>query len=119
MKRIRQIIVFTALLSGPLVALAHAHLTQSDPPANGTLTSPPAQFTLKFSESAHLTALSVQKDGDPSPVKITALPQDASDHFSVPAPKLAAGSYVLRFRNVATDDGHVTAGIIKFKVAAP
>jgi methionine-rich copper-binding protein CopC len=118
MQRIRLFILFVGLLSAPLIALAHARLTQSDPANDSTLTTVPDHFMLMFSESAHLTALSLQKDGDAAPQKIAGLPKEASQHFSIPAPKLTAGVYTLRFRNVATDDNHVTAGTIRFTVAA-
>jgi methionine-rich copper-binding protein CopC len=119
MKRIPLLMMSAALLGAPLVALAHAHLQQSDPANDSTMTTAPDHFMLMFSESAHLTALTLQKDGDAAPQKIAGLPKEASEHFSIPAPKLAAGVYTLKFRNVAVDDNHVTAGAIKFTVAAP
>jgi methionine-rich copper-binding protein CopC len=118
MKRIPLVLLCAGVLSAPLVAMAHAHLAQSDPANNSTVSAPPDHFTLTFSESAHLTALSLQKDGDAAPLKITGLPKEASEHFSVAAPKLGAGSYTLKFRNVAADDNHVTSGTIRFKVVA-
>lgn len=118
MKFMPLLLISAGLLSAPLAALAHAHLEQSEPANNSTLPTAPAHFTLSFSESAHLTALSVQKDGDPAPQKIAGLPKEASDHFIIPAPQLTAGTYTLRFRNVAADDNHVTSGAIRFTVAA-
>lgn len=118
MKHLPLLMMSAALLCAPLVALAHAHLEQSDPANDSTLTTVPDHFMLKFSESAHLTALTLQKDGDAAARKIAGLPKVASDHFSIPAPKLTAGVYTLKFRNVATDDNHVTAGSIRFTVAA-
>jgi methionine-rich copper-binding protein CopC len=118
MKRLRLFIIFAGLLSAPLVALAHAHLKQSDPANDSTLAAGPDHFMLLFSESAHLTALSLQKEGDAAAQKIGGLPKEASEHFSIPAPKLTAGVYTLRFRNVAADDNHVTSGTVRFTVAA-
>jgi methionine-rich copper-binding protein CopC len=118
MKRIPFFILCAALFAAPLVAFAHAHLAQSDPANNSTLTTIPDHFMLMFSESTHLTALTLQKNGDAAPQKITGLPKEASQHFSIAAPKLAAGVYTLTFRNVATDDNHVTSGTIRFTVAA-
>ena len=117
MKRIPLLLVFSGLLAAPLAALAHAHLAQSEPANGSTLTTPPDHFTLMFSESAHLTALSLQKEGDATPQKIAGLPRKASEHFSIPAPKLTAGVYTLKFRNVAADDNHVSSGTIRFTVA--
>jgi copper resistance protein C len=118
MKRVRLSVIFAGLLSAPLAALAHAHLEQSEPANDSTLMTVPDHFMLMFSESAHLTALTLQKVGDTIPQKIAGLPKEASEHFSIPAPKLTAGVYTLKFRNVAVDDNHVTSGTIRFTVAA-
>lgn len=117
MKFIRLFTIAAWVLSAPLTAFAHAHLAQSDPANDSTLTTVPAHFMLMFSESAHLTSLTLQKEGDAAAQKITGLPKDASEHFSIPAPKLTAGVYTLRFRNVAADDNHVSSGSIRFTVA--
>jgi len=106
-----------ALIAVPLTALAHAHLTQSAPADGSTVTVAPDHFTLTFSESARLTALTLQRDGDAAAQKIAPLPKDATEHFDIPAPRLTAGVYTLKFRNVAADDGHVMAGSIRFTVA--
>ena len=119
MKCFRLFMMFAGLLSVPLAAVAHAHLEHSDPANDSTLATAPDHFMLMFSESAHLTALTLQKDGDAAPQKIVGLPREASEHFSIPAPKLTVGIYTLKFRNVATDDNHVTSGTIRFTVAAP
>jgi methionine-rich copper-binding protein CopC len=104
-----------ALLSWPMASFAHAHLLQSLPAEGSTLSSAPAQFTLKFSEVAHLTALSLQKQGEPQAHKIAPLPGDASAQFTVPAPPLASGVYELRYR-VISADSHVVAGSVHFTV---
>jgi methionine-rich copper-binding protein CopC len=104
-----------ALLWWPMASFAHAHLLQSMPADGSTLSSAPAQFTLKFSQAAHLTALSLQKQGEPQAHKIAPLPADASTQFAVPAPPLAAGVYELRYR-VISADSHVAAGSLHFTV---
>src|SRR5690348_15664210 len=112
-KRISCIAMIVSFLAVPVAALAHAHLVQSTPANGSTVSTVPDHFLLVFSESAHLTALSIQKEGDASARKIESLPKDASEHFLIPAPSLTPGVYTLTFRNVATDDGHVTSGSIK------
>ncbi|HEY6452323.1 MAG TPA: copper resistance CopC family protein [Steroidobacteraceae bacterium] len=115
----KSIILFIGvLLLWPLAALAHAHLQQAVPADGSTVASPPAQFTLKFSEPAHLTALSVQKQGEAHPQRIAPLPTTASAQFSVPAPPLAPGVYELRYR-VISADSHVVSGSLHFTVAKP
>ncbi len=118
MKRIPLLVMIAGLLGAPLAAFAHAHLEHSEPANNSTLITAPDHFILMFSEAAHLTALTLQREGEATAQKITGLPRQASDHFSIPAPKLAAGVYTLKFRNVAADDNHVTSGTIRFTVAA-
>jgi copper transport protein len=111
---------FLASMALPLIAAAHALLTQAVPAEGSVLHTAPERFSLSFSEAAHLTALSLQKQGQALPAqKITPLPREASQAFTVPAPKLDPGVYTLRYRVVAADDNHVTSGMITFSVAAP
>jgi methionine-rich copper-binding protein CopC len=100
----------------PALAAAHAHLQQSDP-ADGATIAAPAQFTLQFSEAARLTALTLVKVGQSSAEKITPLPTAAAAQLHVPAPRLAPGSYELRYR-VISADGHIMGGSVHFTVAA-
>lgn len=117
MKKAFVLLLGTGLLGTPLIASAHAALKQSTPANGSTVAAAPDHFSLTFSESAHLTALSIQKEGDAVAQKITPLPSEAGKTFSVAAPKLAAGSYTLSYRNVAADDNHVASGTIKFTIA--
>ena len=96
------------------VANAHAHLLQAMPADGSVLTEAPASFSLKFNEAATLTAMTLQKNDQPAQ-KIDGLPSKPSAQFSIPAPKLAAGSYTLSFR-VLSDDNHVVSGTVKFKI---
>jgi len=118
MKYVVPFLMIAGLFAMPLVARSHAHLMQSTPTDGSTMALAPEHFTLVFSESAHLTMLSIQKDGDASAQKIEPLPQEANDHFEIPAPRLAAGAYTLKFRNIATNDSHITSGSIRFTVTA-
>ena len=116
--RTAQILALIALAALPLGAQAHAHLKQTVPADGSVVHGAPEIFSLSFSETAHLTALSVQKQGEAVPMKIAALPRDAGQDFKVPAPKLTPGLYTLRYRVVAADDGHVSAGLVTFSIAA-
>jgi len=106
------------LLLWPLAVLAHAHLEQAVPADGSVLGNAPAQFELQFSEAAHLTALSLYRQGDSQPQKITPLPDSATARFSVPAPPLRPGAYELRYRLVSAD-GHVMSGAVHFRISAP
>lgn len=115
---IARIAALVALSASPLIATAHAHLKQAVPADGSVVQGAPMSFSLSFSEAAHLTALSVQKQGDAQPLKITPLPADASAQFTIPAPKLTPGAYTLRYRVVAADDNHVSSGMISFSITA-
>jgi methionine-rich copper-binding protein CopC len=106
------------LLLWPVAALAHSHLLQSLPAEGSVVNSAPAQFSFKFSESANLTALNLQKQGEPKARKIEPLPTVASAEFNVPAPRLEPGVYTLSYR-VISADSHVMAGSVHFTIAAP
>jgi len=112
------LLAVVALFALPLVAQAHARLKQTVPADGSVVHGAPEAFSLSFSEAAHLTALSVQKQGDAAPLKIAPLPREVSQDFKVPAPQLAPGTYTLRYRVIAADDGHVSGGMITFTVAA-
>ena len=98
-----------------LGAQAHAHLKASSPKEGETITMMPASISLTFSESARITAVSIQKDQEPKQ-KLSA-PTTAGEQLSVEVPKLAAGSYTLTWRVASTDDNHIMSGALHFKVA--
>ena len=112
-------IVKTILLSFgimvPGLALAHAHLEASVPAANSTVPVMPPEITLHFSEAIRVTALSIERDGAKEMQDIKA-PAETKAVLKVSAPKLAAGSYVLKWRGLG-DDGHIMSGTVRFAVS--
>jgi methionine-rich copper-binding protein CopC len=102
----------------PLPVMAHAHLAGSQPADGATLTALPAQFLLKFSEAAHLTALSLLREGEAKAQKLGPLPTTASKSFTIAAPQLAAGTFTLTYRVVAADDKHLSSGTIRFRLTS-
>jgi len=107
--------VAAGLVLLPLMAMAHAHLAAATPADGSVLTVPPTHFLLKFSEEAHLTALSLRREGESKAQKIAPLPTAASTSFSIAAPKLSAGTFTLSYRVVAADDNHLSSGTIRFR----
>jgi methionine-rich copper-binding protein CopC len=111
-----------SLLSGLLLVMAgitasaHAHLQQSTPADNSVVSTSPSTLVLNFSESARLTALSIQK-GAESPQKLNPLPTAAAQQISVPLPPLTPGAYAVSWR-VVSADGHVMSGTLHFTLAA-
>jgi len=97
------------------VAHAHAHLLQAMPAEGSVLTHSPASFAFKFNEAATLTALSLQKAGEPEQ-RLPIPDSKATTQISVAAPMLGPGSYTLTYR-VLSDDHHIVSGHIQFKVS--
>ena len=109
------------LVAGALLTLAafgaqaHARLKASTPKEGETVTTMLASISLTFSESARISAVSIQKDQEPKQ-NLTA-PSTVGEQLSVEVPKLAAGSYTLTWRVASTDDNHIMSGKLHFKVA--
>jgi methionine-rich copper-binding protein CopC len=103
--------------SAPLLlvatAHAHAHLTAAVP-ADGSSGKAPEHIVLTFSETARITALNLQRQGE-EPRKLTPLPVEKAARITVPLPKLLPGSYTLSWR-VVGEDGHVVPGVLHFTV---
>jgi methionine-rich copper-binding protein CopC len=105
-----------ALVAFGVTANAHAHLQKSSPADNSVITTSPSNLVLNFSEAAQLTALSIQKDGEPAQ-NLKPLPSTAAQQISVPLPQLTSGTYSVGWR-VVSADGHVMAGALHFTLAA-
>jgi methionine-rich copper-binding protein CopC len=102
------------LLWGSSGALAHAHLQGSSPVDGSHLSAAPAVLVLSFSESARLTALSLESpDGKRTQLVAPAEPQA---RISVPLPSLTPGTYVVYWRALAAD-GHLVPGQIRFTIS--
>jgi hypothetical protein len=109
----RQLLLPLLVALLPMAAGAHAHLTSSSPAANAVIAAAPASIELNYSESARLTALTIQKQGDKAPRKLAPLPTQSAKHLSVAVPSLAPGVYVVSWR-VQSDDNHLASGTISF-----
>jgi copper transport protein len=112
--KIARILCASALMACSALAFAHTHLVKAVPADGSTVMVSPPNFVLTFAEPARLTALSLQKDAEPAK-KIGPLPAAPAAEISIPAPRLAAGKYVLSWRAVS-DDGHVMPGKVAFTV---
>jgi methionine-rich copper-binding protein CopC len=101
----------------PLLAAAHSVATHTSPANGSVLTIAPTEIQITLNEAARLTKLTLQKAGDAKAQDLGPLPKGTQQLLTVPAPKLAAGSYVLRYRTLSGDN-HIMPGVIKFTVAA-
>ncbi len=110
-----------SILNCPRHVFAHAIVIGSDPADGATLPQPPTQVVLRFnakivhslavydlaSESGKRIVMPARVDKG----AIALLP----DCLVVPMPRLKRGSYVLRYKVLATD-GHATLGILRFSI---
>ena len=95
-----------------VAAQAHARLTDSDP-RDGSSGKAPERIVLTFSESARLTALTLQRAG--AEAHKLALPAAMAARIAIPLPALTPGTYILRWRAVG-EDSHITSGELRFSV---
>ena len=116
MKRSISIALF-AMPFLPWAAQAHAKLEQAMPADGSVVATAPTSVMLMFDEAATLTAISIQKTGDKTTQKLGPLPKAPAANFTLNLPKLASGSYTVKYR-VLTDDNHVMSGTTKFTVSA-
>jgi len=109
-------LVGVALVALAATAQAHTHLKSAVPAEGSTVTASPEHIALVFSESARVTALTLQKDGEQEQ-KLAPLPTEASAQITVPIPKLAPGKYQVSWR-VVSGDNHIMSGKLHFTVAS-
>lgn len=107
-------LIIGALISLSGIAQAHTHL-EGAVPAEGSTVSAPERIVLKFSETARVTALTIEPQGATAQ-KLVPLPSTAGREIAVPAPHLAPGKYTVHWR-VLSEDGHVMSGALHFTVS--
>jgi copper resistance protein C len=108
----RKLTFLAAMLLAAGTAQAHTHL-RSSVPADKSKVAAPQALELHFSESARVTALTLQQ-GSAAPVNLT-VPTAAGKDVKVPVKTLAAGDYKVNWR-VAGEDGHLMSGSFGFTV---
>src|SRR5260370_32048217 len=104
-----------ALASIAVTASAHAHLQKASPADGSVVATSPSRIVLNFSESARLTAASIQKDDEPRQ-SLKPLPAAAARHIFVALPRFTPGSYSVTWR-VGSEDRHVMSGTLRFTLA--
>jgi methionine-rich copper-binding protein CopC len=115
--KLHRLIGALAALTAPLLATAHSTATFTTPASGAVLKAAPAEFMLMFNEASKVTKLTLQKKGDAEEQKLGPLSGDATQHFSIAAPKLAPGEYTLRYRTISLDN-HIMSGTVKFTISA-
>lgn len=112
MRRWIHVAVISAFASA--AAQAHTELSSSMPADKAVLSSAPQQVMLHFSEPVRLTSLSLGKASG-GKQDLGPLPAESNANFSVAAPELTAGDYVVAWRALSKDS-HVMTGEFAFKV---
>src|SRR6266571_3409753 len=121
------LVLLTMLPLGPLslsipVALAHAYLLRSDPPANAVLNAPPQMVRLWFSENLNpFTSHAIIVDTTNHEVDTGQGTVNSSNAMEIDVTPLLlrAGTYVVVWRSQSAQDGHITGGSFIFRIARP
>ena len=115
------VVIALVATAGP--ALAHADLVSSSPANEARLAAEPPQVVLVYSENVEIGLSDITVVApDGRRVAEPPLRRVGGQGNTLTAkllPDQAHGTYVLDWRTVASDDGHVTAGGLTFAVGAP
>jgi copper transport protein len=106
-----------ALLAAPASASAHAALLTAKPASGAILRQAPRTLALSYDEDVvpQYARVSVT---DAHGHNLAGPPQVSGSYVSVPLRFAPTGSYTVRWRMVATDDGHTTEGAFSYGVRA-
>ncbi len=106
-------------LALPALALGHADLVSSDPPAEGTLTTTPYTLTATFDDELTADGSSIViEDASGAQVAQGTVSTDDSHVQTAELPALPAGVYTVRWTAVSADDAAVERGSYTFNVGA-
>jgi copper resistance protein C len=96
-------------------ALAHASITNSSIANGATVAASPANYGVTFSAPVRLANVMLTNAAGQSVPMSYRGPAAPSAQFSIPLPRLAAGSYVMSFRAMGAD-GHVMVPQTRFTI---
>ncbi len=116
LSRLALALVLTGAAAG--AASAHAKLVSADPKAGGVAKGQPSSIDLNFSEevSDKLSGAEVKDAAGKALPSSTMLDKSSKSMMVMFKAPLAAGSYKVDWRAVASDDGHKTTGTYNFTV---
>ena len=107
------------LLAAPAPASAHGELVSSDPAANASLSEPPIELALTFTEPVDPANTTIELL-DPQQTVVDGVGEvvasDGGNVTTVALPQLEPGVYVVRYQVLSTVDGHVTGGSFAFQI---
>ena len=114
MKRLLPVLLAAALM-GAAPAFAHGGMIETSIHDNAKLAEAPEDFKVTFQHESAITSMMLMT-ADKKPIALGFKPsKDLGKEFSVPLPKLAAGSYILSWKSMAKD-GHAMPGAVRFTV---
>ena len=107
-------------LLGPGLVEAHPIVLESSPSHDAVVTHSPEQVTLRFNSRIETQLAQVTltgSDGHPIPLPVAPNHINGLPHnrLVIPLRVLSPGTYVIRFKILATD-GHITEGVLRFSV---
>jgi methionine-rich copper-binding protein CopC len=111
-------LAFTLL--GPALVQAHPIVLESSLRHDAVVSRSPEQVTLRFNSAIETRLTQVTIAGrDRRPIPLGVAPNHRNglprDRLVIPLPPLATGTYVIRYKILATD-GHVAEGALRFTV---
>jgi methionine-rich copper-binding protein CopC len=119
MKVAAAIVALGVLVTMPGIALGHAELVSSDPPAGGTLTRTPYTLTATFDDELTPDGSSiVVEDASGAQVARGTVSADDPHVQTAELPALPNGAYTVRWTAVSADDAAVERGSYSFNVGA-
>jgi copper transport protein len=102
----------------PSVAVGHAELLSSEPPAGASLAEGPGSLVLTFTERLNpgsITIILLDEAGGEI-AGLAPATDDAGTTVSAPVPQLEPGTYTVRYQVLSAVDGHTTSGSFAFLV---
>ena len=118
MRRVALLLAALAALGFPAAALGHASLVRTEPEASRTLSEPPEQVVLTYSEPVE-PEFSIISVTDASGTQVAAGPPQrvpgSPDQLMVPLDRVPSGWYLVYWRVVSVD-GHPVRGAFTFAV---
>ena len=106
-------------LLGPALVQAHPIVLESSPRHDAIMDRPPEQVALRFNSAieTRLTQVTIAgRDGHLIPLAVAPNHRNGPpNRLVVPLPPLSTGTYVIRYKILATD-GHITEGALRFTV---
>jgi len=111
-------LAFTLL--GPPLLLAHPIVLESFPSHDTVVNDSPEQVAFRFNSAieTRLTRVTITgRDGRPIPLALAPNHRNGfpPNRLVIPLPPLTTGTYVIRYRILATD-GHISEGALRFTV---